>query len=74
MLNYPSELLSEPVIFNLGMQYGLVTNICSANINEDRGWVIIEIEGQENDIDDGIAWVSSRGIRVEPLNDDVTEC
>ena len=72
MLTYPSELLTDPIVFNLGMQFKLVTNICSADITEDRGWVILEIEGQEKDIDDGIAWVSSKGVRVDPTDDDVT--
>ncbi len=65
MFTYPREVISEPVIYTLSRNFNLATNIRQANITGDRGWVIIEIEGQEEDIEAGIAWAISRGIHVE---------
>ena len=70
MLTFPQELLKEPIIHNLGQQFNVVTNIHLADITEDRGWLIVELEGEEKQIEDGLTWVMSRGVRVEP----VTEC
>ena len=70
MLTFPQELLKEPIIHNLGQQFNVVTNIHLADITEDRGWLIVELEGEEKQIEDGLAWVMSRGVRVDP----VTEC
>ena len=73
MFTFPSELVTDPVIYNLGMQFGVVTNIRRADVTEDRGWVILELEGEEKDIEDGLAWVSSKGVRVDPVTGDVVE-
>ena len=66
MFDYPKEVISEPVIYTFSRDFNLTTNIRQANITGDRGWVILEIEGKEEDIEAGIAWVTSRGIKVKP--------
>jgi hypothetical protein len=68
LLTFSQEILREPVIYNLGQQFRLVTNISRADVSEDRGWVILELEGAEVDIEQGIAWATSRGVRVEQEN------
>ncbi len=70
ILNFPRELLKEPIIHNLGQQFCLVTNIHLAEITEDMGWFKIELEGEPRQIEEGLAWVMSRGVRVETI----TEC
>ena len=69
MFTFPSELVTDPVIYNLGMQFGVVTNIRSADITKDKGWMMLELEGEEEDIERGIAWVTGRGVKVEPADD-----
>jgi ABC-type methionine transport system ATPase subunit len=66
---FPSELFTEPVIYNLGMQFGVITTILRANITENIGWMMLEMEGKEEDIEQGIAWVTGRGVKVEPADD-----
>ena len=73
MFTYPSELIREPIIFNLGEQFNIVTNIHLADISEDRGWVVLELEGEEKDIEEGIAWATSKGMRIEPAGGDTEE-
>ena len=70
ILNFPQKLLKEAIIYNLGQQYNVATNIHLADITEDRGWLMLELEGEEEQIEDGLAWVMSRGIRVDPVTDD----
>ncbi len=73
MFVFPSELSREPIIYNLGLQFSIVTNICHANISDEKGWVELELEGKEEDIEQGIAWVTSKGVRVTPVTGDVGE-
>ena len=73
MFTFPSELITEPVIYNLGLQFRVVTNIRRADVTEDRGWVVLEMEGVEEDIEEGITWVTSKGVRVDPISGDVME-
>jgi len=67
ILSFNEEALKEPIIFNLGQQFNLVFNIQLADITSDRGWIELELEGNEDDIDQGISWITSRGVRVEQV-------
>ena len=73
MFTFPEELIKEPIIYNLGQQFKVVTNIRRADVSEHRGWVVLELEGEEKDIEQGIAWVTSKGIRVDPVIGDIVE-
>ncbi|MFC1934012.1 NIL domain-containing protein [Chloroflexota bacterium] len=73
MFTFPEELLKEPIIYNLSQQFKIVTNIHRADVSENRGWIVLELDGEEKDIDQGIAWVTSRGVRVEPILSDIVE-
>lgn len=73
MFTFPQELVKEPIIFNLGQQFNVISNIRRADVSEDKGWVVLELEGEENDIEQGIAWVTSKGVRVDPVIGDIVE-
>jgi hypothetical protein len=73
MFTFPPELIKEPIIHNLGQQFNIVTNIHLADIGEDRGWAVLELEGEESDIEEGIAWATSKGMRVDPAGEDTEE-
>ena len=70
MLTFSPETSSEPIIYNLGQQFNIVTNILRADATEDRGWIELGIDGKDNDIEAGIAWIISKGVRVEPVSDE----
>ena len=67
ILSFTEQALREPIIFNLGQQFNLVSNIRFADVTSDRGWIEVELEGSEDDIEQGISWVTSRGVKVEPV-------
>lgn len=70
---FPPERVTEPVIYGLGKDFNIITNIRRANVTKDRGWVILELEGTEDDVQRGINWVTSQGVRVDPISGDVIE-
>jgi len=70
MLTFPEELIREPIIYNLGQEFNVVTNILRAEVTENRGWMVLELDGKDEDIETGTAWVISKGVRVEPINDE----
>ncbi|NWF77901.1 MAG: NIL domain-containing protein [Chloroflexi bacterium] len=70
---FPPELIKEPIIYKLGQQFEVVTNIRRADINGDKGWVVLELEGEGEDIERGIAWVTAKGVRVDSVSGDVVE-
>ncbi len=73
MFTFPEQLIREPIIYNLGQQFKIVTNIHRADVSESKGWILLELEGDEKEIDNGIAWVTSKGVRVDPAAGDMVE-
>jgi len=73
MFTFPEELIKEPIIYNLSHQFRVVTNIRRADVSENRGWVVLELEGEDEEIEQGIAWVISKGVRVDPVIGDIVE-
>ena len=73
MFTFPTELIQEPIIYNLGRRFDVVTNVRRADVSEDKGWVVLELEGEEEDIEQRIAWVGSKGVRVDPVTGDALE-
>ena len=70
---FPTQLITEPVIYQLGKKFQLVTNIRRADVREDMGWVVLELDGEEDEIEKGLEWVSQAGVRVDPVSGDVIE-
>lgn len=68
---FPKDLVQDPIIFMLGKRFDVVTNIRRADVTDDRGWVVLEVEGDEDNIEKGLAWVKQRGVRVDPVGGDV---
>ena len=70
---FPTALIKEPVIYKLGHDFDVVTNIRRADVREEMGWVVLELAGEDSEIERGLQWVGSTGVRVDPLSGDVIE-
>ena len=70
---FPAERVTEPIIYQLGRKFELVTNIRRADVRESMGWVVLELEGTPDEIQKGVDWVGSLGVRVDPVGGDVIE-
>ena len=70
---FVSELIQEPIIWSLGREFELVTNIRRANVEEDQGWVVLELEGTQDEIDRGMEWIKEKGVRIDPVPGDVID-
>ncbi|HET8943159.1 MAG TPA: NIL domain-containing protein, partial [Dehalococcoidia bacterium] len=43
--SFEQQLIKEPVIWKLGKQFDVVTNIRRADVTAEFGWVILELDG-----------------------------
>ena len=73
MFTFPEHLIKEPIIYTLSHQFKVVTNIRRADISESKGWAVLELDGEEEEIEMGIVWVTSKGVRVDPVTGDIVE-
>ena len=72
-LIFTSSLVKEPVIYQLGKQFEIVTNIRRADVSGDHGWVMLEITGEPDELERGVKYLESRGVTVEPAEGDLVE-
>ena len=72
-LIFGRDLVTEPVIYRLGKNYEVVTNIRRADVTREEGWVVLEMTGDPDELDRGVTYLESRGVRVEPVEGDVVE-
>jgi hypothetical protein len=73
LFTFPQKLIKEHVIYDLGIKFNVITNIRRADVSESKGWVVLELEGEEDNIEKGIEWVVSTGVRVDPVMGNIVE-
>ncbi len=67
------QLITLPIIYELGKEFSVITNIRRADVTEDRGWVVLELVGDMEEIERGLDWVAAKGVRVDPVQGDIVE-
>ena len=72
-LTYNEKSITEPLIYQLGHKFNVVTNIRGATISKDIGLVALELEGDDTEIDASLDWIASEGVKVEPIEKNVIE-
>jgi L-aspartate semialdehyde sulfurtransferase ferredoxin len=72
-LTFPQDLIKEPVIFTMAKKYNVMPNIRRAKVTEGVGEVVLELEGTEKQLAEGIAYLKERGVKVDPLEEEAAE-
>lgn len=72
-LTFPGETIKRPVIYEIGQEFEVVTNIRRANVTENTGWVDLEISGESEEIEKALEGLKKKGVRVDPIEGDVIE-
>lgn len=72
-LTFPQHLIKEPVIFTMAKKYDIIPNIRRARVIETVGEMVLELEGEENNINIGIETLKQQGIEVELVEGDILE-
>ncbi len=69
-LVFPQNQIKEPAVFMMAKKFDIMPNIRKARVTETIGEMTLELEGAEKDLKDGIRFLESRGIKVEPVTGD----
>jgi ABC-type methionine transport system ATPase subunit len=72
-LTFPRKLIRAPLIYQVGHQFDVVTNIRCANVSEELGLVGLEFEGEAAEIEAAMEFLRTSGVKVEPVVMDVVE-
>lgn len=66
-LMYPARLITRPVIYELGKNFAIVTNVRQVSVTDEIGLVSLELDGEREEIKRAIAWLEELGVKVEPV-------
>lgn len=68
-LTFPEELVRLPLLARMVRRFEVEPNIRRANVEDDRGWILCELEGDAGAVDEALAWLGSEGVEVALLGD-----
>jgi ABC-type methionine transport system ATPase subunit len=66
-LMFPARLITRPILWELGKQFNLVTNIRQASVTDEVGVVSLSLTGERDEIKKAIRWLEELGVKVEPV-------
>ena len=72
-LTFPQQLIREPVIFAMAKKFDIMPNIRRARVTETVGEMILELEGENENIEKGMESLRQQGINVELVEGDLIE-
>ena len=64
-LTYSQQLIKEPLIYNMGHQFQVITDVRMADVDASVGWVVLELIGEDDEIERALAWARGKGVRVD---------
>ncbi|MBE0478408.1 NIL domain-containing protein [Candidatus Aerophobetes bacterium] len=70
-LTFPQHLIKEPVIFRMAKECKVIPNIRRAKVTETVGEVVLELEGEKNNLEKAKKYLVELGVEVERVEGDV---
>jgi len=72
-LTFPQDLIREPVLFTMAKKFDIVPNIRRSRVTETVGEIVLELEGTEENIKNGIEYLKQQGVAIELVEGDILE-
>lgn len=72
-LIFPQKLIKEPVTFKMAKKYSIIPNIRRARVTETTGELILELDGEEKNVEKGIKYLIKLGVDVRPVEGDIVD-
>ena len=70
-LTFPRDTIAEPVVCDVAKKFEVTFSIRRANVEANAGWMDLQIEGEEDEIERVVAYIQERGVRVDPIEGDI---
>jgi hypothetical protein len=72
-VSVPEQLVDRPMIYEVVKRFDVVPNIRRANVEARSGWVILELSGPQDRLDDAVSYLREVGCTVNTMEGDVIE-
>ena len=73
VLTFPHDKVGQPIVYKLVKDYDLIFNILQAKITpQEEGVMVLELKGKKEKYAEGVKYINSMGLKIQPLSQDVT--
>lgn len=72
-LTFSEQTVREPLIWKLGREFDVITNIRTAEVREHMGLVGLELEGKTAVVEAALQWLQEQGVHVDPIEQNIIE-
>jgi len=63
-----ADQADQPILYRLGKDFHVVTNLRKASLSEEGGYVEVDLEGPIEEVHRAIAWLHTTGLDVSALD------
>ena len=72
-ITFPESKIKDPIIYQIGKEYSVITNIRKADVTEKTGWVDLELTGDPKEIERAVEGLKKKGVIVDPIEKNIIE-
>ncbi len=72
-IRFPEDKIREPIIYQIGREYNVVTDVRRADVRDTTGWADVELSGDTMEIERAVAGLRAKGCVVDPIELNVVE-
>ncbi len=72
VLHFPHRLVDQPIVYKLVKDFDLQFNILKAYVTpQEEGLMVLELSGKKENFAQGVEYLQSVGVKIQPLSQDV---
>jgi ABC-type methionine transport system ATPase subunit len=68
-LTFPESEVRRPVLATLVRRFDVDPDIRRADVEEHRGWIVCELDGEALQVEAALDWLRDEGITIDLLGD-----
>ena len=72
-IRFPENKIKEPIIYQIGHEFRVVTNVRRADVRETTAWMDLELTGETEEIERAVDGIRTKGCVVDPIELNVVE-
>ena len=72
-IRFPEDKIREPIIYQIGREYNVVTDVRRADVRDTTGWADVELSGDTVEIERAVVGLRAKGCVVDPIELNVLE-
>lgn len=70
-LTFPERLVTQPILFTVAKEFDVLPNIRRAKVSATVGEIVLELSGEEDNLERAVAKLEELGVEVEPVSGDI---